>query len=67
LLLAEDQIELRIFRIDVSILGVRIRTEHDHNTVLQEVVELDRIRVETLALQIMDPIGIMDQNTNNST
>lgn len=34
---------------------LELRTENYHYTVLQEVIELYGIRVEALALQIMDP------------
>lgn len=34
---------------------LELRTENNHYAVLQKVVELYRIRVESLTLQIMDP------------
>lgn len=42
-------------------------TENDHDAVLQKVVELYGVRVETLTLQIMDPkerVGIIDATTS---
>lgn len=51
MLLAQYEIEFGVIMIGV----LEFWTENNHYTVLQEVIELYGIRVETLTLQIMDP------------
>jgi hypothetical protein len=34
--------------------------ENDHHPILQEVVKLDRIRIQSLALKVTDPSGISE-------
>lgn len=51
LLLAQDEVEFRVLWIRLLMFG----SEEDHDAVLEEVVELHRIRVKALHLQIMDP------------
>lgn len=52
LLLAESEAEFGVFVICLLELGL----EDDHHSVLQEVVECTGVRVETLALDVMDPV-----------
>lgn len=41
-------------------IGVGFRPEDDHNTILQEIVVLNRIRVQPLTFKVVDP-GLSSQ------
>jgi hypothetical protein len=51
LLLAEDKAKLGMFVVDFIQLG----SEDNHDAILQEIVVVDRIRVQTLALDVVCP------------
>lgn len=53
LLLAECEVELRILVVGL----LELRLEHDHDSVLQEVVELRGVGMESLTFEIVDPKG----------
>ncbi len=51
LLLAQREVEFRVLRVRLLELGL----EEDHDAVLEEVVVLDGVRVETLRLVVVQP------------
>ena len=57
-LLAQDEIK---FGVEVLIRLLILWSEDDHYAVLEEVVESNGVRVETLAFQVMGPDQLMSE------
>jgi hypothetical protein len=57
LLFTQRQAELWVFGINLFVLG----SEDNHDTVLQEIVELDRVRVQALTFKVVDSEQVISE------